>query len=537
MNAQLTSIANASARLRIGFASVYSWRPHVEQLYFLATLAERAGHETFFLTCDADLPTCYTREIRERPGWRECLECRAGGLRSYPLRNVTALHSYAGSSGEGPEVPKEWAFSSASTLGRFESNSDYAGSEFAATAARLYPVVRASYAAARGWILRNRLDAVCVFNGRMDATRAIFEAAKSSGVRCLSVERTLFGDGLMLLPEENCLGLRSVHLLVSQWRQQPLNEFQAMRAVRHLAQRFLRTNIKEWRAYNTNAQTVPWPVADANRRILLVPSSRNEVWSHPDWTPEWPDPLDGYDAVIAALGLEPRDLLLRCHPNWGENIGKRGGRLSEEHYRQWARKRGIACIESNATVSTLGLIEQSDAIVVINGSAALEAGILGKQVIATAPSAYQEAGFRDSACTSAEVAKLRLDADLNATERAQRSRSIARQTLRFVHTMVYRVAQYTDYVKCETTTRYRYDLDAPPARFIDLLRSGQLAADDASFAADVAGEDDVLRLVRERNWTALCAAPKAPEHLVRLRRRLFLRPIDLISRWKPVGNR
>jgi hypothetical protein len=371
----------------------------------------------------------------------------------------------------------------------------------------------------------------------MDATRAIFEAAKSVGVRCLSVERTLFGDGLQLLPEENCLGLQSVHMLVSQWRQHPLTEFQALRAARHLAQRFLRTNTKEWRAYNTNAQTIAWPVAEANRRILLVPSSRNEVWSHPDWTPEWRDPLDGYDAVIAALGLEPRDLLLRCHPNWGENIGKRGGRLSEEHYRQWARKRGIACIESNATVSTLGLIEQSDAIVVINGSAALEAGILGKQVIATAPSAYQEAGFRDSACTSADVAKLRLDVDLSPTERAHRSRSIARQTLRFVHTLVYRVAQYTDHVKCETTTRYRYDLDAPPARFIDLLRSGQLAADDASFAADHAAEDDVLQLVRERNWTALCTAPAAPEHLVRLRRRLLLRPVDLISRWKPVGNR
>ena len=51
--------------LRVGFATVYAWRPHVEHLMFLAGLAKQAGHETFFLACDADLPACYTREIRD----------------------------------------------------------------------------------------------------------------------------------------------------------------------------------------------------------------------------------------------------------------------------------------------------------------------------------------------------------------------------------------------------------------------------------------------------------------------------------------
>ena len=55
--------------MRIGFASVYSWRPHVEHLAFLARMVEKAGHETHFLTCDADLDNCYTREMRGRPGW------------------------------------------------------------------------------------------------------------------------------------------------------------------------------------------------------------------------------------------------------------------------------------------------------------------------------------------------------------------------------------------------------------------------------------------------------------------------------------
>lgn len=158
--------------MRIGFAAIYSWRPHVEHLYFLAQLAGKAGHDSYFLTCDGDLGACYTREMRDRPKWRECLECRLGGIRSYTTSNVTAigrLQAEAGTSSASPE----WAFSSASTLGRFESDADYSTPEFSALVERMLPSVQLSFSAAREWISRNKLDAVCVFNGRMDATRAI----------------------------------------------------------------------------------------------------------------------------------------------------------------------------------------------------------------------------------------------------------------------------------------------------------------------------------------------------------------------------
>src|SRR5438105_1989428 len=202
--------------LRIGFATIYSWRPHVEHLYFLARLAESAGHQAFFLTCDADLPTCYTREMRDRPAWQECLQCRAGGIRSYTATRVSSLGDCA-ERDHAPARP-EWSHSSASTLGRFESDADFASPEFEAIAARLRPAVQISYQAARAWIREQRLDAVCVFNGRMDTTRAIFEAAKSLGVRVVSLERTWFSDGLQLYPDETCLGLQSVHRLIESWR-------------------------------------------------------------------------------------------------------------------------------------------------------------------------------------------------------------------------------------------------------------------------------------------------------------------------------
>jgi len=39
--------------MRIGFVNLFSFRPHVEQLYYLSVLLKSAGHEVFFLTCDA----------------------------------------------------------------------------------------------------------------------------------------------------------------------------------------------------------------------------------------------------------------------------------------------------------------------------------------------------------------------------------------------------------------------------------------------------------------------------------------------------
>jgi hypothetical protein len=522
--------------LRIGFATVYSWRPHVEHAWFLARLAQRAGHETFFLTCDADLPTCYTREMRERPRWQECLQCRAGGLRSYTWHNVDTIGDCAAS--DSALAPAEWAQSSASTLGRFESDADYASPAFNAFVERLQPTVELSYRAARAWILWRRLDAVCVFNGRMDATRAILEAARSLGIRVISMERTWFSHGLQLYPDENCLGLGSVHRLVGEWRDRPLTREQALRAASQVARRFLRRNFNEWRAYNVDATATPWPVASARRRILLVPSSRNEVWGHPDWESGWSDPLAAYDALIEQLGLGPEDLLLRCHPNWAEKIGRQGGECSERYYTDWAARRGVRRIASADATSTLALIEQCDAVVVANGSAALEAGILGKQVIAIAPSIYQEAGFRDDASAPPKLAALRLHDILDPDVLAARRAAIASRTLRFAYTMIHRVPQYVRFVRAETPTRFRYDFDADPQRFVELLQTGRLCADDEAFAADGAEEDVVLEQIAHRDWTGLLEAlAPEPRTLSSLRRRLLFRPIDTVRAWLPVGDR
>lgn len=524
--------------IRVGFAAIYSWRPHVEHLYFLATLARKAGHETFFLVCDGDLPACYTRELKSHAAWRECIQCRVGGIRSFAANNVASIGKMSATADVFPEASLEWALSSASTLGRFESDADYRGEEFTKLASRLFPAVQVSYQAARAWIQKYKLDAVCIFNARMDVTRAIHEAAKSLGVRAVSVERTWFGDGLQLFPDENCLGLRSVDELVAAYRDRPLTREQAQRAAAHVAGRFLRRNVTEWRAYNLGATVVPWPVTQCRRKILLIPGSRNEIWGHPQWRSEWREPTEAYEALIKELALEPSDIVLRCHPNWGEKIGKRDGALPERYYTEWAARRGVRCIPSLDRTSTIGLIEQCDAIVVANGSAALEAGILGKQVIGIAPATYQEAGFRDSVCAPEQLRSLRLHVDLKQEQREEVARRISRQALRFCYTMVSRIAQYAKFVKADTSAHYRYDLTADPERFTRLLVSGRLEADDATFAEDPEGEDEVLDLVSRKQWNLLCAQPGIPvKRYAHLQRRPLWRAVDWVAKWKPIGDR
>jgi hypothetical protein len=490
--------------MRIGFCSIYSWRPHVEHLEFIATLAKQDGHETFYLTCDADFPTCYARELRpDRSALVHCTVCRIGGVRSYTNHNVSSIGSLVTEGCAKDKTAHGWALSSASTLGRFESDSDFASDDFRNLAARLEPVADMAHGAAKRWIEKERLDAICVFNGRMDATRGILEAARTAGIRIITVERTWFGNGLHLTPDENCLGLGEVSRLVAEWRDQPLDRAQASSAAHYVALRFLRRNDTEWRAYNTNATVTDWPLAGTRRRILLTPGSRNEVWSHPDWASAWPERTAAFDAVIDQLNLSSKDVVLRCHPNWGEKIGSRGGELAESYYSKWARHRGIFTIGSRDSISTLGLIEQADAIVVCGGSAALEAAVIGKQVIAVSPSAYQSAGFESTVCTPDQLKSLTLLVDADDQSRRRKAMQVSRQALRFCYTMAYRVAQYVKYVRCISPTEYRYIDGANSQRLIDLIRTGRLLADDASASVNDSAEDEVLEIIKSRAWDRL----------------------------------
>ncbi|HUY68054.1 MAG TPA: hypothetical protein VMV79_01985, partial [Alphaproteobacteria bacterium] len=170
--------------MKIGFTTIYSWRPHVTQMYYLAQLARQAGHQAVFLACDGDLPTCNIRQMRpRRPSVVECAACRLGNIRTYDNESVSSIGALASSGPAAPaEAVDEWVASSASSLGRFETDADYESADFRRFKEALKPAAARTYAAARAWIGKEKLDGLFFFNGRMDTTRAVMEAANDAGI-------------------------------------------------------------------------------------------------------------------------------------------------------------------------------------------------------------------------------------------------------------------------------------------------------------------------------------------------------------------
>ena len=482
--------------MRVGFVALYSWRPHVEHLAYLGNLVSEAGHEAVYLTCDGDLPTCYTREFRPgRSQMLECGMCRASGIRSYVAQGVSSIGSMRLKRLPTEKAPfgEGWGASSAGTIGRFESNEDYESSEFAALRNRLNATAAECFEAARAWIRRERIGAIVLFNGRLDGLRGILEAAAASGVRVVSMERSWFGDGLQLLPDENCQGLKSIHRMVRRYATAPLTRTEALTAARLMAPRFLRGKTKDGRANRVR----PWPVGDARHKILLVPGSRNEVWGHPDHEDGWKNRTEAFDSIIFRFGLRASDLVLRAHRSWAEDRGAQSGERSERYYREWADARGILTVGSRDRTSTLGLIDQADLVVVFGGSAAFEAGVLGKRIVNLTPSIYQEAGIAENVYSPAQIPAL---APLGQVSAFDPTPDIVARTLRFIYVCAHRLPRYTSFVRCLSPTAFRYLQGADPKPLMDLIETGNLVADDIEIAGDTRDESGVVEMLMQRRW-------------------------------------
>jgi hypothetical protein len=425
------------------------------------------------------------------------------------------------------------AFSSTCTVLRTEPREQWQSAEFRSLQTSLAAAAARAYEGARAWIERERLEGLICFNGRFEANRAVVEAAADAGIPFLTVERTWFGDGLQFAINENCLDLKQLDRLNARYRDVPLSAQQAARVARHLAARFLRRNVTEWRAYNRQAQSRPWPAAGrgAGLRVLVVPGSRNEVDGHPHWVYGWEQLTDGLDAVLAGLDVDPDCAVLRCHPNWGERIGRRTGEASERYYSAWAKRRGVHVIDSRDRASTLDLIGQADVVIVTGGSAAFEAGALGKPVISLTPSTYQTAGICVSVLSSRDLDKLK-------GVFTDTSRERIRRTLRYGYTHIYRFSQYVDYVRALTTTRYSYYEGADAGRLTRMLTTCEIEADDPTTASDVSGEDAVVAQVEAKRWDDLLRLAEVPTgREMAIRRRPALRWIDKLRERFPLGDR
>jgi len=480
--------------MRIGFANIYSWRPHVEHLAFLARLAREAGHETAFLTCDSSVSNCYSRMLKGRSRLKECPLCIAGGVRSYPVSNVTSL------SHRGPlpdaGLADEFASSSAATLTRIEAEEEYGDPQVVATRRALHDAVSTAYRSARRWIDDQRLEALICFNGRMDMTASVTRAAADAGIPFVTHERSWFGDGLSLNPNANCLSIRAVGRMTADYDNRPLTREQAAYAARLVAERFLQKNALEWKVYNKDALRTAWPLQAKGPRVLILPSSKNEYFGLDEWRAGWADNTTALDDFMAAMGIGPDQAVVRCHPNWAESIGVVGGNRSLRHYREWCAARGIFCISSEEKHSTYDLIQQADIVVLNGGSAAVEAGACGKQVFSLGPAFYQHGGFVKIVNGPADLADPALKMPLDPE-------TVIRKTLRFVYVAARRFPQFNHFVRARETTRYDYFLGADFSRVERMLATGDVGADDAVTASDESEETPVVEALQRGEWASL----------------------------------
>jgi len=337
----------------------------------------------------------------------------------------------------------------------------------------------------------------------MDIPRAVTYACEKYGIPYVTHERTWFGHGIQLIPNGDCLALSSLSELIREFENRPLTEEQAKQAGKLVADRFLQRNHLEWRLYNDKPELAEWPLSASGARVLVLPSSKNEFAGHADWETGWEDNALALDDFLDAFSIGPQQVVLRCHPNWAEKIGRVSGDRSLSFYRDWASRRGIHCISSEEKASTYDLIQQADIVVLNGGSSAVEAGVCGKQVVCLGPARYADAGFVQVFSDRDELlipgASVPIDPD-----------DVIRKTLRYVYLSSSRFPQFVDFVRAVRTTSYNYYDGANADRLLSMLKTGKITPDDGRFSDDEASENDVIHLLKGKKWKSL-SDYKAPE--------------------------
>jgi hypothetical protein len=368
----------------------------------------------------------------------------------------------------------------------------------------------------------------------MDMTRAVTYACEKLGIPYITCERTWFGDGLRLIPNANCLSIKALSQMMIQYNDKPLSYNQAVIASKLLSKRFTKQNSLEWRVYNNDAKKIVWPTKTSRERILILPSSRHEFAGHKEWATEWSSNTEALEAFIDAYNIHPNQLVLRCHPNWSEKIGKIYGTKSHEHYLKWAKKMGIKYIRSDENADTYSLIEQSDMVILNGGSSAVEAGACGKKVVCIGPATYQTASF----CTTLK------DFDsisrFNPSANNLSSDDIIRSTLRYVYLRAARFPQFVHYVKAQTTTHYSYFAGADPLRLINMARSGRILPDDSKVASDKNDENLILLMTKNKRWKDILSIKeleKGKKEPLYIKRRLLFKWVDQARNIFPRGDR
>jgi hypothetical protein len=521
--------------MNFGFINFYPYRPHGHHAEFLRKLVESVGHSTYSLDCKSSIPNCYLREVKGS-GRSECIKCAFGSLSTFNFEKTESIRKYDDGSDLPVWVnPQTLVESSSYTLARIESEKQRESDDVLKYQDRLISSVKTVYSAVKNWIEGNGIQVVVLFNGRMDITRAALEACKELAIPCIIHERPLFGHGLILNLNENCSSLKKIHCINKEFSDKPLSYSQLKVACKLLAQRFRGENNLEWKRYNSNPSEVSrWP-KNSDRKILICPSSKNELLGHPDWETPWSDNTDAIDLLFDQGKISPNECVVRFHPSWAVAFGKSDAKKCVEHYLNWCQQRGIYFYDSDSSVNTRDLIRLSD-LVILNGSnTILEAGALGKPTLCLGPSPYSYSGCAEDILTVEMLKSLDIDSVINKSPS-----SIVRKTLRYAYSKAAREPLFVDHVRSTTVTECEFYSGADPKRVNEII-NGELVVDDSSYSDSSGMEDEVVEKFLKWDvnfledaasfvWTASSSLTQYP-----VKRRGVLQTVDQIRNLFPKG--
>lgn len=490
--------------VRIGIANPFAYRPHVGHMVFIARQLERLGHEVFFLGCGGALENCNSKVNKKGTARKlECIKCRIGGIKSYLNVEPSRIDLDVPFDAKHTDLGMELSYSTACTSLRVEHKSETLGPDFQLIQKSLIKPTTRAYLNARRWVREKRLDSVFIFNGRMDLPRAILEACRAEGVSFISVERSWFGDGVQLLPGENCLGLNNIHKLTRQWMTRPLNYGQAMAASQLIYGRLARTSVGEWRQYNIGRNST---YKKDRIKYLFLPSSQSEFLGEQNRTSGWEHPVEGIEYLFDQLCLNMSDLVIRGHPGWAMEIYSASGDRASSFYKGWAARMGAEYIDPTEKIDTQSLIRNSDMVLLNGSSAAMEIAWMGKPLASFVPAEYTSSGISVNLLCRSDIDSLcmsNIDFLRNPGQFLIDPVTQCQMALRYIYCHHYRAMQFVDSMK--SIDSYKFGVSEPSdlSGLEHLVQQGALQVSDDSWDDDDADEKRVVAAVLTGDFESL----------------------------------
>jgi hypothetical protein len=454
--------------MNIGFSTIYAYRPHVKHLAFLAQEAQKQGHEISWLECNGAFKHCYAKLNSNRlQKYLSCIKCKYGGLSGFLNKKPEKISDYLKNiSIKEQLIPGYSAVSSVASKYGLEDSKALEAEYVKDASKNIEVTVVKATIAAKKWIIDKKLDLVFCFNGRIDITNGIKQAAEDLGVGYVSVERSWIGVGIQLTFNGTPLSLKGFHQILDEWSDKPLTKIQIGKAFITIANRFTGQAYGEFQQYNSNTNLdqkfdkIKW---------LYLPSSVFERIGHPDWECEWKNDFEVFRSLFSQNILDPKDLVVRGHPQWAIYSP-----ASNDKYLKWCKEIGARYISSDSEIRTHDLIWNAESLIVYGSSSAFEAGILGKYILNLSTTFYSQGKFIDN-LTSLDQIKGFKPSKMSEIE-------IIRMTLRAAYSIHYRYMQLTENIKAKSSAVYSFSPILDDKYFDKILSGNKIPVNDKSFA-------------------------------------------------------